>query len=59
MVIVFSFSIIMGRGVYAVQVILLSASLLGASYLRRVVRKGALGEVLSVILFAALYWMMF
>ena len=59
MVIVFSFSIIMGRGVYAVQVILLSASLLGASYLRRVVRRGAFGEVLSLCLFAALYWMMF
>ncbi|MBR5974623.1 MAG: hypothetical protein IK020_05505 [Clostridiales bacterium] len=59
LVIVFTFSIIIGRGLYAVQVFLLAASLLGASYLRRVVRKGALGEVLSVILYAALYWMMF
>ncbi|MBO4689024.1 MAG: hypothetical protein J5636_11005 [Clostridiales bacterium] len=59
LVIVFTFSIIIGRELYAVQVFLLAASLLGASYLRRVVRKGALGEVLSVILFAALYWMMF
>ena len=59
MVIVFTFSIIIGRELYAVQVFLLAISLLGASYLRRVVRKGALGEVLSVILFSALYWMMF
>ena len=59
MVIVFTFSIIIGRELYAVQVFLLAISLLGASYLRRVVRKGAFGEVLSVILFSALYWMMF
>lgn len=59
MVIVFTFSIIMGRELYAVQVVLLALSLLGASYLRRVIRKGAWGEILSVILFSALYWMMF
>ena len=35
MVIVFTFSIIMGRELYAVQVVLLALSLLGASYLRR------------------------
>ena len=59
MVIVFVFSFIMGRGLCALQVVLLSASLAGASYLRRVIKRGALGETLSVVLYSCLYWMMF
>ena len=59
MVIVFFFSVIIGREIYAVRVILLLLSLIGASYLRRVVAKGALGDIFSVILYACLYWMMF
>lgn len=59
MVIVFFFSVIIGREIYAVRVIILLLSLIGASYLRRVVKKGALGDLFSVILYACLYWMMF
>ena len=58
-VIVFFFSVIIGREIYAVRVIILLLSLIGASYLRRVVKKGALGDLFSVILYACLYWMMF
>ena len=59
MVIVFVFSIIMNRELFAIKVLLLAVSLLLASYLRRVVKRGALGETLSVVLFSCLYWMMF
>lgn len=59
MVIVFVFSVIIGREIYAVRVILLMLALIGASYLRRVIRKGGRGELFSVILYACLYWMMF
>ena len=59
MVIVFVLSIIMNRELFAIKVLLLSLTLLLASYLRRVVKRGALGETLSAALFAFLYWMMF
>ncbi len=59
MVIVFVFSIIIDRGLCAMQILLLTLSLLGASYLRRVIKRGALGETLSVVLYSCLYWMMF
>ncbi len=59
MVIVFIFSVIIGREVYALRTILLLLALIGASYLRRVIRKGGKGELFSVILYASLYWMMF
>lgn len=59
MVIVFVFSVIIGEEIYALRVILLVLALIGASYLRRVIRKGGLGELFSVILYACLYWMMF
>lgn len=59
MVIVFVFSLIMNRGLCAFQIFVLAASLAGASYLRRVIKRGAFGEVLSVVLYSCLYWMMF
>ena len=59
MVLVFVFSIIMNRELFAIKVFLLAVSLLLASYMRRVVKRGALGETLSVALFSCLYWMMF
>ena len=59
MVIVFVFSIIMRRELCAVQVLLLIASLAGASFIRRMIRRGAFGETLSVVLFSCLYWMLF
>lgn len=59
MVIVFVFSVIIGKEVYALRTILLLLALIGASYLRRVIRKGGMGELFSVILYACLYWMMF
>lgn len=59
MVIVFIFSVIIGEEVYALRTILLLLALIGASYLRRVIRKGGKGELFSVILYACLYWMMF
>ncbi|MBR5041318.1 MAG: hypothetical protein IKX68_09370 [Clostridiales bacterium] len=59
MVIVFVFSIIMKRELFAIKVLLLAISLLLASYMRRIVKRGALGETLSVVLFSCLYWMMF
>ena len=59
MVIVFVFSIIINRGLCALQVFLMAASLLGASYVRRVIKRGAFGEAVSVVLYSCLYWMMF
>jgi len=59
MVIVFVFSLIMNRGLCAFRISVLTASLAGASYLRRVIKRGAFGEVLSVVLYSCLYWMMF
>ena len=59
MVIVFVFSLIMNRGLCAFRIFVLAASLAGASYLRRVIKRGAFGEVLSVVLYSCLYWMMF
>ena len=59
MVIVFSFSFIMKKDISMISVVLLSLQLLLAGYLRRVVRRGALGDLLSVVLFACMYWMVF
>jgi hypothetical protein len=59
MVIVFIFSFIIDKGLCAMQTLLLALLLLGASYLRRVIKRGALGETLSVVLYSCLYWMMF
>lgn len=59
MVIVFIFSLIINRGLCAYRIFVLTASLAGASYLRRVIKRGAFGEVLSVVLYSCLYWMMF
>ena len=41
------------------QILLLALSLLVASFMRRIIKRGALGETLSVVLFSCLYWMMF
>lgn len=59
MVIVFSFSFIMRGDISVISVVILSCALLLSEYLRRTIRKGALGDVLSVVLFSCLYWMMF
>ena len=59
MVIVFVFSIIIDRGLCAMQILLLALSLLVASFIRRIIKRGALGETLSVVLYSCLYWMMF
>ena len=59
MVIVFIFSIIMNIDICALQVILLAVGLLLAAMLRRIIKRGASGDVLSVIFYAGLYWMMF
>ncbi len=59
MVIVFVFSIIIDRGLCAMQILLLALSLLVASFMRRIIKRGALGETLSVVLYSCLYWMMF
>ncbi|MBP5417351.1 MAG: hypothetical protein J6Y58_07495 [Clostridiales bacterium] len=59
MVIVFIFSLIINRGLFAFRIFILMASLAGASYLRRVIKRGAFGEVMSVVLYSCLYWMMF
>ena len=59
MVIVFVFSIIMNRDICALQIILLAVGLLLSAILRRIIKRGASGDVLSVVLYAGLYWMMF
>ena len=58
-VIVLLFSIIMDKEICTLQIMILSAALLGSAFLRRIVKRGALGDVLSVVLYACLYWMMF
>ncbi len=59
MVIVFVFSIIMNRDICALRVILLAVGLLLSAILRRIIKRGASGDVLSAVLYASLYWMMF
>jgi len=59
MVICLLFSIIMDKEVCSLQIVILAASLLVCAFLRRITKRGALGEVLSVVLYAGLFWMMF
>ncbi len=58
-VIVLLFSIIMEKEICSLQIMILSVSLLVSAFLRRITKRGALGDVLSVVLYACLYWMMF
>ncbi|MBR3056374.1 MAG: hypothetical protein IKG93_00250, partial [Clostridiales bacterium] len=59
MVIVLLFSIIMERKVCSIQIMILAAALIISALMRRITKRGAFGEVLSVVLYSCLYWMMF